>query len=59
MINCLPMIILQVLSPRNGYVLSAREIRVGHDKLSTYDYIAGSVPKKWLCIGREGDTSGS
>ena len=44
MINCLSMFILQVLSPRNGYVLAVKEIRVGHDKLSICDYIAGSVP---------------
>ena len=34
MINCLSLFILQVLSPRNGYVLAAKEIQVGHDKLS-------------------------
>ena len=44
MINCLSMFILQVLSPRNGYVMGAKEIRVGHDKLSIYVYVAGSVP---------------
>ena len=44
MINCLSVIILQVLSPRNGYVLAAKEIRVCHDKLSISVYIAGSVP---------------
>ena len=44
MINCLSLFILQVLSPRNGYVLAAKEIRVGHDKLSISVYIAGSVP---------------
>ena len=43
MINCLSLFILQVLSPRNGYVLAAKEIRVGHDKLSTYVYVAGAV----------------
>ena len=44
MINYLSVYILQVLSPRNGYVLAAKEIRVGHDKLSICFYIAGSVP---------------
>ena len=58
-INCLSMFILQVLSPRNGYVLAAKDIQVGHDKLSISVYIAGSVPKKWLCVGCQGDTSGS
>ena len=59
MINWLSLFILQVLFPRNGYVLAAKEIRVGHDKLSISVYIAGSVPKKWLCVGCQGDTSGS
>ena len=86
MINCLSVIILQVLSPRNGYVLVAKEIpiiminclclycrfcprsngyvlatieiRVGHE-LTVYVNFAGSVSKKWLCVGRKGDTSGS
>ena len=31
---CTLRVILQDLSPRNGYVLAAKEIRVGHDKLS-------------------------
>ena len=44
MINCLSVLILQVLSPRNGYVLAAKEIRVGHDKLAIYVYVAGSLP---------------
>ena len=44
MINYLSLLILQVLSPRNGYVLAAKEIQVGHDKLSIFVYIAGSVP---------------
>ena len=35
MINCLFVFILPVLSPRNGYVLAATEIQVGHDKLSS------------------------
>ena len=59
MINFLPMFILQVLSPRNGYIVAAQEIRMGHDKLSICVYIAGSVTKKWLCVCRQGDTSGS
>ena len=36
MINCPFLFILQVLSPRNGYVLAAKEKRVGHDKLSLF-----------------------
>ena len=32
----LSLFILQVLSPRNGYVLAVKEIRVGHDKLSLF-----------------------
>ena len=59
MINSLSLFILQVLSPRNGYVLVTKEIRVGHDKLSIFVYIAGSVPKKQLCVGCQGAMSGS
>ena len=29
-----PCYTFQILSPRNGYVLAAKEIRVGHDKVS-------------------------
>ena len=44
MINCLCLYCRFCHSPRNGYVLAAKEIQVGHDKLSTSIYIAGSVP---------------
>ena len=53
MINCLSLFILQILSPRNGYVLATKKIRVGHDKLSMFILQVMSLRNGYVLAAKE------